>query len=66
MRIDELKNCDCYIVAVPTPINDKLLPDLSCVVEATKEISLILKEEMLLYMNQLCSLELQRIFVKIL
>lgn len=43
MRIDELKNCDCYIVAVPTPINDKLLPDLSCVVEATKEISLILK-----------------------
>ena len=24
MRIDELKNCDCYIVAVPTPINDKL------------------------------------------
>lgn len=43
MRIEELKGCNCYIVAVPTPINDNLLPDLGCVIEATKEISSVLK-----------------------
>lgn len=43
MSIEKLKICNRYIVAVPTPINDNLLPDLSCVIEATKEISSVLK-----------------------
>ena len=39
-----LKNCNFFIVTVPTPINKKKLPDLSAVISATKVICKYLKK----------------------
>lgn len=42
-KLDGIKNCNCYIITVPTPINKKNKPDLSYLLKATKEIGKILK-----------------------
>ncbi len=42
-KIENIKNCNCYIITVPTPINNKNKPDLSLLLKATKEIGRILK-----------------------
>ena len=42
-KIEKIKNSNCYIVTVPTPIDNKNKPDLSFLVKATKEIGKILK-----------------------
>ena len=42
-KIENLRNCNCYIVTVPTPINKKNKPDLSLLLKATKVIGKILK-----------------------
>ena len=41
--IDDVKNCNCFIITVPTPINKKNKPDLSFLLKATKIIGKILK-----------------------
>ncbi|MDA7719794.1 nucleotide sugar dehydrogenase [Alphaproteobacteria bacterium] len=41
--IDKLKNCRCFIVAVPTPIDKNNLPDLSPLVSATETVGSIIK-----------------------
>ena len=38
-----LKSCNIYIVAVPTPVNKKKLPDLSILISATKTAARYLK-----------------------
>ena len=43
--IENIKNCNCYIVTVPTPINKNNKPDLSLLLKATKSIGKILKPE---------------------
>ncbi len=40
-----LKNCNTYIVTLPTPLNKKNLPDLSLVIEAVKKLSKIIKKK---------------------
>ena len=35
-HIESLKNCNIYIITVPTPIKDDKSPDLSYLIEATK------------------------------
>ncbi len=42
-KIKSLRNCNCYIVTVPTPINKNNKPDLSLLLKATKVIGKILK-----------------------
>ena len=42
-KIKNIKNCNCYILTVPTPINKKYKPDLSLLLKATKTIGKILK-----------------------
>ncbi len=44
-KIDKIKNCNCYIVTVPTPINKKNKPNLSFLLKATKAIGKILKSK---------------------
>ena len=42
-NINSIRDCNCYIVTVPTPINKSNNPDLSILLKATKEIGKILK-----------------------
>jgi len=42
-NINSIKDCNCYIITVPTPINKSNKPDLSFLLKATKEIGKILK-----------------------
>ena len=39
-----LKTCNCFIVAVPTPIDQKKKPDLSLLIDATKLVAGLLKK----------------------
>lgn len=40
-----LKNCNCYIVAVPTPVNKKNIPDLRILLNASKLVGKVLKKK---------------------
>ena len=42
--IDDISNCNFYIVCVPTPITDKKKPDLNPILNATKLISKVLQK----------------------
>jgi len=42
--IEDLKSVNFYIVAVPTPINDAKLPDLTPLLKATETVSKVLKK----------------------
>ena len=44
-NIDDLKQVDIFIIAVPTPINNKKEPDLSILKDATKSIAKILNKK---------------------
>tara|TARA_X000000950_G_scaffold273006_1_gene356298 strand:+ start:11629 stop:12879 length:1251 start_codon:yes stop_codon:yes gene_type:complete len=44
-QINNLKNCNVFIVTVPTPIDENNLPDLTLLKKASESISLILKKE---------------------
>ena len=43
-KLDELEECNIYIVTVPTPIDENKKPDLSLLIKATKSISSILSK----------------------
>lgn len=43
-QINHLKNCNVFIVTVPTPIDQNKLPDLTLLKKASKSISSILKK----------------------
>lgn len=42
-NVDDLKDCTFYIVAVPTPVDDHRVPDLTPLVKATETLSKVLK-----------------------
>ena len=42
-KTENIKFCNCYIITVPTPINNKNKPDLTMLLKATKTIGKILK-----------------------
>jgi UDP-N-acetyl-D-galactosamine dehydrogenase len=42
--INNAKDCNIYIVTVPTPVKDSKQPDLSLVINATKSVATILKK----------------------
>jgi len=43
-NINNLSNCNIYIVTVPTPINNDKSPDLAPLISATESIALLLKK----------------------
>ncbi|MDE6561734.1 MAG: nucleotide sugar dehydrogenase [Muribaculaceae bacterium] len=42
--IEEIRNCNFYIVAVPTPIDDNRLPDLTPLINASKTVGSVLSK----------------------
>lgn len=42
-NVDDIKECNVYIVTVPTPINEFKCPDLSAVISASRMIGKVLK-----------------------
>jgi UDP-N-acetyl-D-galactosamine dehydrogenase len=43
-ELNDLQNCNVYIITVPTPINQKKEPDLSYLINASKSVGSILKK----------------------
>ena len=43
-KLEELEECNIYIVTVPTPIDENKKPDMSLLIKATKSISSILSK----------------------
>lgn len=43
-NLDELRTCNCYIVTVPTPIDEHKRPDLTPLIKASETIGKILKK----------------------
>ena len=48
---NKLKNCNFFIVTVPTPINKKKLPDLKFVISAFKTISKYIKKNDIVFLE---------------
>ena len=48
-EIDDLKDCNCFIIAVPTPIDAKNKPNLKAVLGATEAVAKILKKNDISY-----------------
>jgi UDP-N-acetyl-D-galactosamine dehydrogenase len=42
--IDDLRGCNCYIITVPTPIDDHKRPDLTPLLKASETVGKVLKE----------------------
>jgi len=43
-RVDKIKSANIYIIAVPTPVDDNNLPDLSPLVNASQAVAQVLKK----------------------
>ena len=43
-RIQDLENCNCYIVTVPTPIDEHQRPDLTPLISASETVGKVLKK----------------------
>ncbi|MBP4046230.1 Vi polysaccharide biosynthesis UDP-N-acetylglucosamine C-6 dehydrogenase TviB [Chromobacterium violaceum] len=43
-NLEELKNCNCFIVTVPTPIDEHKQPDLTPLVKASETVGKVLKK----------------------
>jgi UDP-N-acetyl-D-galactosamine dehydrogenase len=43
-NLDELRSCNCYIVTVPTPIDEHKRPDLTPLIKASETVSKVLKK----------------------
>jgi UDP-N-acetyl-D-galactosamine dehydrogenase len=43
-NIDDLRGCNCYIVTVPTPIDEHKRPDLTPLIKASKTVGEVLKK----------------------
>ena len=49
-RIQDLENCNCYIITVPTPINKKKEPDLSYLKQASRTVgNSLTKDSLVIY-----------------
>ena len=42
--IEKIRNCNIFIIAVPTPIDDLNVPDLKPLIRATEEVGKIIKK----------------------
>jgi UDP-N-acetyl-D-glucosamine/UDP-N-acetyl-D-galactosamine dehydrogenase len=69
-NIKEVKNCDTYIITVPTPVDSLNKPDLTAIMNATRSIgSIIKKGDIVIYEStvypgvteEICAIELEKI-----
>ena len=44
---ENIKECNIYIITVPTPLKNKHIPDLKCLEQAYQSISKFLKKKMI-------------------
>jgi UDP-N-acetyl-D-galactosamine dehydrogenase len=44
-NLNDIINCNCYIVAVPTPVNKKNIPDFKLLINASKLVAKVLKKK---------------------
>lgn len=58
--LDDISDCNIYIVTVPTPIDKHKKPDLTPLLKASESIGKVLKKMILLSMNQLYILVQQK------
>lgn len=42
-RLDDLRSCNCFIIAVPTPVDERKKPDLSPLIRASQTVAQVLK-----------------------
>jgi len=45
LNVEEIKDCNIYIVTVPTPIDDNNEPDLTPIIKLTETVGKILKKD---------------------
>jgi UDP-N-acetyl-D-galactosamine dehydrogenase len=50
-NIDQVKNCNFFIVSVPTPINKKNIPDLNILIKSAKQIAKIIKKNDIIFLE---------------
>ena len=50
-NIDQVKNCNFFIVSVPTPINKKNIPDLNILIKSAKQIAKIIKKDDIIFLE---------------
>ena len=50
-NIDQVKNCNFFIVSVPTPINKKNIPDLDILIKSAKQIAKIIKKNDIIFLE---------------
>jgi UDP-N-acetyl-D-galactosamine dehydrogenase len=43
-NLDDLRSCNCYIVTVPTPIDEHKRPDLTPLIKASETVGKVLKQ----------------------
>jgi UDP-N-acetyl-D-galactosamine dehydrogenase len=43
-KLDDLRTCNCYIVTVPTPIDEHKRPDLTPLIKASESVGKVLKQ----------------------
>jgi UDP-N-acetyl-D-galactosamine dehydrogenase len=43
-NMDDLRDCNCYIVTVPTPIDEHKRPDLTPLIKASQTVGMVLKK----------------------
>lgn len=43
--LKDIRKCNCYIIAVPTPVNKKNIPDLRILLNASKLVAKVLKKK---------------------
>lgn len=48
---EEIKDCDIYIISVPTPLNKEHLPDLSCVKSAANQVAKFCRNNQLIILQ---------------
>lgn len=51
-QLDDIADCNYYIITVPTPVDKHNRPDLTPLYKASETVGKVLKKEMLQFMNQ--------------
>ena len=58
--INDLRHCNCYIITVPTPINEHKQPDLKPLIKASESIGRYYSQGISSYMNPQSTLAVQK------
>ena len=50
-KISQVRNCNFFIVCVPTPINKKNIPDLNILIKSAKQLAKIIKKNDIIFLE---------------